>query len=242
MVKKMFGVALIIAGVLGVIILGRTFARELIAFSAEGVWPANHILNKALICLVPVAAAVTGAFLMAGEEKALAAGAVAALILYGTGTLMKFLDTKEIESFTRVNYPSRIVSEPRKIVTDRREEDLPGTDTVKVEFYEDFLGSNFRDVQNVEVVEDPTLGDTVAVEVTYRGEECELSVHYFEGEQYVMYISMYPAGPYSYELTPEQTAYMYRYREDIRYASSFAVEKLVIRTAYPDRLDISDIR
>ena len=242
MVKKLFGVALMIAGVLGTILFGRTFARELIAFSAEGVWPAYHVLNKALICLVPAVAAVTGAFLMAGEEKALAAGAVAALVLYGTGTLMRYLDTKEIESFTRVYYPSRIVSEPRKIVTGRREEDLPGTDMVKVEFYEDFLGSNFRDVRKVEIVEDPSLGYTVAVEVAYRGEECQVSVHYYEGEEYVMYISMYPSGPYSHELTPEETAYMYKYREDIRYASSFAVEKLVIRTAYPDRLDISDIR
>ena len=46
---------------------------------------------------------------------------------------------------------------------------------------------------------------------------------------------------YDYDMSDSDYVYMYKNEENLEYAEPLAIEKIIIRTAYPEMIDVSGI-
>lgn len=154
------------------------------------------------------------------------------------------IDEAVVEDFTYYSYPSYITGWPSQTVTDTFECDY-SQDTVYLSGYFNFVESGFRDNRNIQVVYNEKLTDSYRVEIIYKGKESEMNIHHMdymmkdEG-RYMDSISIWPVD-YDYEMSAEDVAHMYRHGHDLRYAEPLVIEKITIRTAFPEKFDLSDI-
>lgn len=111
------------------------------------------------------------------------------------------------------------------------------SDTLYFEGYMEFTDNNFREQANVQVEYDRALTDAYRIEVHYKGLPSEM---YISDDGNEHYISVWTTD-YDYRLTVEDYVYMYKNKVDLEYSTPLAIEKIIIRTAYPEKIDVSGI-
>lgn len=171
------------------------------------------------------------------------------------GAVFSIVDTYDKINFRYADYPGYIETWPRKIIYKTKECIYPDESSpykIKMSSYMTFLQEGFRNSVQVSVVEDAKLTDSFRIEISYKGEDAELSVYsssdYYSSEDIAngissdqeYHISLWEKN-YDDDLTPQDYAYMYKNKVELEYCSKIAVEKVVIYTAYPDKIDVSDI-
>ena len=176
--------------------------------------------------------------------KASTAGWICA-VFFGASVRFTMVNMEITESFRRVNYPSYIETWPTQTLTTEKDCDY-NRDRIYLSGYFSFLKNDFRPNANVEVVEAPEFTDSYRVEVRFKGEESKLRIYHddYEAEHSGIYqdgIDVWPVVYYS-ELPPSDVAYMYKHKEDLNYVDRVAIEKITIRTAYPEKIDVSNIK
>ena len=167
------------------------------------------------------------------------------LIFMGASVRLTMYDFQIKETFKDANYPSYIESWPVQTLTEEKSCDYR-RDKIYLGGYFAFIYNDFRPYANIEVVEDRTFTDRYRIEVRFRGEESELRIYHDEYEEkdsgeYKDNINLW-TKEYHSELPARDIAYMYKCKEDLTYSERIAVEKIIIRTAYPEKIDVSEIK
>lgn len=173
------------------------------------------------------------------SKVAMATGAVLAAAVAFT-----VIDETVVDDFEYYSYPSYIISWPSQTVADTCECDYT-QDRIYLSGYFNFVESGFRDNRSVELVYNEKLADSYRVEIIYKGKESEMNIHHLDyimkdEDRYMDSISIWPKN-YDYEMSPEDVVHMYRHGHDLRYAEPLVIEKIIIRTAYPEKFDLSEI-
>ncbi len=214
------------------------FLQILYAFAREGVFPFVYILEK--ICFITMFLIPAAGFLSLAFPKILPGltfGKTVALTFAFIFGAAAFSVTNQMEkdSWPWHYYPPYIEQYETKVLYETVECDY-GSD-VKFSGYMKFTTKGFKEKQTVQVIQDASLTDRYRIEVHYKGNEAELDIYNYNGEEN---INIYLKN-YDYKLSPKDTAYMYKHKINLEYSDPLAVEKVIIRTAYPEKIDIQDI-
>ncbi len=145
------------------------------------------------------------------------------------------IDHMQTGSFHYAAYPGYIEEWTTDVLYSTQDCDY--SDTIYFEGYMDFTGSGFREHANVQVEYDRALTDAYRIEIHYKGLPAEMYIGDYDDRQNV---SVYTTD-YDYELTVEDYVYMYKNKVNLEYSNPLAVEKIIIRTAYPEKIDVSGI-
>ncbi|MBQ8603286.1 MAG: hypothetical protein IJ410_00375 [Oscillospiraceae bacterium] len=158
------------------------------------------------------------------------------LVIFLVGAAMfDGIDQLQTDDFTYAAYPGYITEWDTDVLYSTQDCDY--SDTLYFEGYMDFMGSGFRQQANVYIEYDRSLTDAYRIELHYKGLPAEM---YINSDGNIHNISVWTTD-YDYELTADDYVYMYKNRENLEYSNPLAVEKIIIRTAYPEKIDVSGI-
>ncbi len=161
---------------------------------------------------------------------------LSSFVMFVCSAVMIAIDDIQCDNFEWANYNPLVETMPTKSLYDTFDVDY-SYDTIEVTGYFCFIHNGFRDQDHVEVIQDDRYSTGMRVEVYYRGCDCEL---YTANNDDGIYISVWEED-YEDGLTRDELVYMYKNKIDLEYADRYAIEKVVLRTAYPEKLDISAI-
>ncbi len=145
------------------------------------------------------------------------------------------IDQMQKNDFRYAEYPGYIEDWDVDVLYSTQKCDY--SDTLYFEGYMEFTDNNFREQANVQVEYDRALTDAYRIEVHYKGLPSEMYIS-DDGNEY--YISVWTTD-YDYRLSVEDYVYMYKNKVDLEYSTPLAIEKIIIRTAYPEKIDVSGI-
>lgn len=211
------------------------------AFMREGVYASSYIIMQYSMALVMLSLAALFFRFGLGEKLRDKIGykelILAFTIAFSFTTFMFFWDEHVKGDFKWRGYVPYVETMPSKSTYAVRKMDY-SYDTIELRGYFSFLESNFKNESPVELVQDDNFTDNMRVEVYYRGVDSEINLTEYDDSS--IYINMWEKE-YTPEMSIEDLVYMYKYKVDIKYADKFVVEKIVIRTAYPEKLDIENL-
>lgn len=250
--------------ILGIIIKAVIFGMPAIAFSFASIYqvgqtilkfgkfitigyiPWLYIGKEVMLCFTMFAFSFLLWKIIFGRSLKIISGFQATAIFISFAILnavVLFFNDMRVLDFEHVKYPPYIDEMPIKVLYEEQNCDY-SYDKIYLEGYMNFTNSKFRPSKRIDIVYNENMTDRYRIEVKYRGEDSELHViHYSHKEaegQYSDSISVY-TKKYRRELTEEQVRYMYKNKVDIEYAPNLAIEKVTIYTAYPEKIDISNI-
>lgn len=228
-------------------------AKTIFRFIINGVFPLSHIASNLFIilsggCLILYY--LKYVFFYTKWEK-LTFGKISKMLLIFAVAMLLTMAARsmELESYSFVDYPGYIEEMPTKSSRVNRRCNYPDPESgekIKVYGYLPFI-NDFNGISNVEIVEDPSFNTGIRMEVFYKGNVRDVRLNDYESYDYdtdkttIEYrISMYDDS-YGRELTVDDYIYMYKNHVNVEYSYNYAVEKVVLYTAYPDLLDISEI-
>ena len=148
--------------------------------------------------------------------------------------------------FKRVDYPSYIEQEPSKSIRSDIDCDYLENETIYLQGYFDFLSGGFRQNAVVEVVESATFNTSLRVEIRYKGDEGKMYlsdygiIDDYGNNAISRHVSIWSAD-YNYEPDNADYVYMYKNKENYVYGDKLAVEKIIVYTAYPDKINTDGI-
>ena len=157
------------------------------------------------------------------------------VIFLVAAAVFESIDQMQTDDFYYATYPGYIEQWDTDVLYSTEKCDY--SDKVYFEGYVDFIGSNFREYANVQVEYDRSLTDAYRIEVHYKGLPAEM---YINNDGCWQTVSVYTTD-YDYELTVDDYVYMYTNRVNLEYSTPLAIEKIIIRTAYPEKVDVSGI-
>ncbi len=210
------------------------FVQTLFAFVEMKVFPAAYVLENLCIAMILMLPAV-GIFAFAFPKilPGIKGGKITALtfvFVFGA-VAFSITDTNQTMDFPWRDYPPYIEKYQTKVLY--RTEKCDYTDTIIFDGYLNFINNGFKVKEVVEIVEDVSLTDSYRIEVRYKGGDARLDIYEYNGEHG---INVYLKN-YDYDIRPYDVAYMYKYKINLEYAVPLAVEKIIIRTAYPEKIN-----
>lgn len=239
LLKMMFAVpAFFICAGASIITVADT-AMIIYAFLSSDVFPAAFIMYN--ICFTMIFISLTFLLLKVLFSKKLAkisagkAGGVAAVFFVGA-IAFNIVNMNQTDRWEWAEYPAYIEQWDTQVLYRTRDCDY-SLDRIYFEGYFDFIDYGFRENAVVQTVQDDSLTDKYRIEVYYKGEKSEL---YIFTDDDTENISVYTVD-YDYDLSPQDYVYMYENRVNLEYSTPLAIEKIIIRTAYPEKIDISGI-
>lgn len=190
--------------------------------------------------VVVFAVAVLFLRLALGKKMQINYGPIAAFLtvcLIGGGVL-SYWSYEKIQSWEQVSYVPYIDSLPTRQLSQNISCDYQGKSTIYFEGSFEFLSGGFRELKDVSVQYDELCTDKYRVKIYYKGADAEMNVSTTDDDGTKKeYISIWQKE-HGYELTAEDYAYMYKNKVNLEYSSRLAVEKIVIFTAYPEKINI----
>ena len=208
------------------------------AFVTAGVYPLGRIMADICETLAMVSfAAFAWRFTFSKKLSWLRYSLISRyLVIFLVATaIFESVDRMQTDDWAYSAYPPYITQWDTDVLYSTQDCDY--TDGLYFEGYMDFISSGFREYANVVVEEDSSLTDAYRVEVHYKGLPAEMYI-YSDGER--ENISVYLTN-YDYELSAEDYVYMYTHKVDLEYSTPLVIEKIIIRTAYPEKVDVSGI-
>jgi len=207
-------------------------------FAAAGVYPVAMIMagvceTLALVCF----AAYIWRFAFSQKLDKLSYSTISRclVIFLVAAAIFDSIDHMQTGDFRYAVYPDYIEEWTTDVLYSTQECDY--SDIIYFEGYMDFIESGFREYANVQVEYDRALTDAYRIEIHYKGLPSEMYIGEYDGKQN---ISVYTTD-YDYELTVEDYVYMYKNKVNLEYSTPLAVEKIIIRTAYSEKIDVSGI-
>jgi len=154
------------------------------------------------------------------------------------GGAFSLLDTNLVDSFRYCRYVPYIEEYRTRTASKGIDINYDDYDVVRISGSFTELSSSFRAENIIEIVEDETLTDKLGVVVYYKGIPVEINLRIYDDEvDFYVWEEDYDEN----KITADDKAYMYKNKIDIEYADKYAVEKVVFKTAYPEKIDVSGI-
>ncbi len=240
--KMIVGIPTMLIAALVAVVGAVETMKQFFAFAEAGVYPIAAIMFES--CMVGILLCLTvGAarFAFRKLNEKIPSGLFLALgVTFFVGAMVfSFMDEMEKDSWIRMDYPPYIETWETQVLY--KTVDCNYNSRVYFSGYFDFLTRGFRENENIEIVYDESLTNRYRVEIKYKGLKSEMNIYtdtYSDYPKENIYI--HPIR-YDYETSVEDYAYMYKHKVDFEYSDKVAVEKITIRTAYPDMVDVSDI-
>ncbi len=160
--------------------------------------------------------------------------------------IFSMIDSFIVDEFQNARYPSYIESWPIKTAYSEKDCDY-SRDKIYLQGNFSFIKNDFRPDVNVKVVYDDSLTNKYRVEINYKGDPSKVYIRHndydSDNEQYGKYIDNVDIWTidYNWDMSDEDIIHMYKYKQDLRYAHHLVIEKIIIRTAYPDKIDVSQM-
>ena len=221
---------------------------QYIAFASYGVFPLRYVMVQTGTAIAAAVFSLLFAKMVFYKKlaklpwgKTLLALVV---VLLASGTFGA-IDEIQKDSFTTAYYPPYILNWPSQSVNGEIACDYT-QDTVYL--YGDFAvtTNSFRQNNCIEFVTVPSLTDSLRVEIVYKGEEAELHLNEYdyrmdEYGEYTIGAYIWPLDYDYYNTRPEDVAYMYKHKVNLSYSELIVVEKIIVYTAYPEKIDTSEV-
>lgn len=208
------------------------------AFMDSSVFPAAFIMKNACVCLTALCFSLLLLRIVFSRRLSrlpLSTAVLLTVVFIMGGGVFSAIDSMQTDDFRWADYPGYIEQWDTKVLYQTVDCDYSGT--VEFEGYFSFISGGFRPNRKIMVAEDPSLTDAYRIEVHYKGNPAEMYIYSDNGTENV---SVWLTD-YDYQLSPEDYVYMYENRQNLEYAEPLAIEKIVIYTAYPDRINTDNI-
>ncbi len=207
-------------------------------FAKEEVFPAAFIMQKLCMMLfIVVLAVIFTKIIFSKKMGKIGYGKLLGLlgIFLAAAVTFTAIDNETRYGWRWAEYPPYIENYERQILYSTQPCDY--TETVHFKAYLTFMEKGFREHKSIEIVEDDGFTDSYRIDVYCKGEKAEMSI-YSDTAQENLYVHLVD---YGYEPTARDYAYMYKHKVNLEYSTPLVIEKIIIRTAYPEKIDISGI-
>ncbi len=237
-IKIIFALPFFIAFFGAAIVTAFDFVRLISEFSKENIFPAAFIMMRlSTVLFIFVLAVVFVKPIFPKKMEKVGYGRLFGVLAVFTVAFAVFgmIDDEARLGWRWAEYPPYIEGYERQILYSTQPCDY--SETVHFSAYLPFVQNGFRENKAIEILEDATLTDRYRIEVYCKGEKAEMNI-YSDTAQENLYVH---TVDYDYELTPKDYVYMYKHKINLEYSTPLAIEKIIIRTAYPDKIDVSGI-
>lgn len=226
----------------GIFELFLTIKRSILFIDA-GIFPAGHVMMMFSLALISLSvSALFGKLAFVKLFSKISYGILWSVLglSVAAGVCFSIYDYSVRDSFEYVDYPSYIEQMNTEVLYETRK--CSYSETIYIEGYLTFIENDFRPNAVVQVQQDDSLTEAYRVEVHYKGDTAEMYINSLvddEGRR-VDSLSVWPKS-YDYDMSDSDYVYMYKNEENLEYAEPLAIEKIIIRTAYPEMIDVSGI-
>lgn len=217
--------------------------RRSILFIEAGIFPVSHVMLMLCIAFIFLSmAALFAKLAFAKLFSKISYGILWSVLGLSAAACVCFslYDYSVRHSFEYVDYPSYVEQMNTEVLYETRK--CSYSEAIYIEGYMTFISNNFRPNAVVQVEQDDSLTEAYRVEIHYKGNDAEMHINSLvddDGKR-VDSISVWPKS-YDYDMSDSDYVYMYKSKENVEYAEPLAIEKIIIRTAYPEKIDVSGI-